>query len=73
MPVDTFLEYLPATEEPLPDLPENPFENVPSNGKGVNSINPLSLLSRNGYLISPLSIQAVILLRRSTSTSAPYY
>jgi len=33
MPVDAFLDkYVPATEEPLPELPENPFESVPRDG-----------------------------------------
>ena len=33
MPVDAFLDqYVPATEEPLPDLAENPFESVPKDG-----------------------------------------
>ena len=33
MPVDAFLDnYLPATEEPLPDLPAKPFGKVPSDG-----------------------------------------
>jgi hypothetical protein len=33
MPVDAFLDkYVPATEEPLPDLSADPFEEVPSDG-----------------------------------------
>ena len=33
MPVDAFLDnYVPATEQPLPDLLENPFESVPRDG-----------------------------------------
>ena len=33
MPVDAFLDkYVPATEEPLPDLSPVPFEGVPRNG-----------------------------------------
>ncbi|KAI9567162.1 hypothetical protein HD554DRAFT_2329373 [Boletus coccyginus] len=33
MPVNAFLdEYIPATEEQLPDLPQNPFESVPKDG-----------------------------------------
>ena len=33
MPVDAFLDkYVPATEEPLPDLSKKPFEVVPSDG-----------------------------------------
>jgi len=33
MPVDAFLDnYIPATEQPLPDLPQNPFESVPRDG-----------------------------------------
>ena len=33
MPVDAFLDkYVPATEEPLPDLSAEPFEVVPSDG-----------------------------------------
>ena len=33
MPVDTFLDkYVPATEEPLPDLSKKPFGKVPSDG-----------------------------------------
>ncbi|KAF8444058.1 hypothetical protein L210DRAFT_3759168 [Boletus edulis BED1] len=41
MPVDTFLnKYFPATEEPLPDLPDNPFENVPSKGSESGRYDP---------------------------------
>jgi hypothetical protein len=33
MPVDAFLDkYVPATEEPLPELSVKPFESVPSEG-----------------------------------------
>jgi len=33
MPVNAFLDqYVPATDEPLPELPENPFESVPRDG-----------------------------------------
>ena len=33
MPVDAFLDkYLPATEEPLPNLSAHPFEGVPRDG-----------------------------------------
>ena len=33
MPVDTFLDkYVPATEEPLPDLSKKPFGKVPTKG-----------------------------------------
>ena len=33
MPVDAFLDkYVPATEEPLPELRAEPFEGVPSDG-----------------------------------------
>ncbi|KAI9567163.1 hypothetical protein HD554DRAFT_2024342 [Boletus coccyginus] len=33
MPINAFLdEYVPATEEQLPDLPQNPFESVPKDG-----------------------------------------
>ena len=36
MPVGAFLdEYVPATEEPLPDLLADPFEVVPSNGESA--------------------------------------
>ena len=33
MPVDTFFdELVPATKEPLPELPDDPFANVPIDG-----------------------------------------
>ncbi|KAF8131843.1 hypothetical protein EV363DRAFT_1583527 [Boletus edulis] len=41
MPVDAFFHnYLPATEEPLPNLPDNPFQNVPSKGSESKCYEP---------------------------------
>ena len=41
MPVGAFLDkYVPATEEPLPDLSKKPFGNVPSDGVETSRYDP---------------------------------
>ena len=41
MPLDAFLDkYVPATEEPLPDLSAEPFEVVPSDGMESSRYDP---------------------------------
>jgi len=43
MPVDAFLdEYVPAAEQSLPDLPENPFESVPRDGVESSCYDPFA-------------------------------
>ena len=41
MPVDTFFdELVPATKEPLPELPDDPFANVPTDGAEISLYDP---------------------------------